>query len=135
MKPDTKVSIITYAGIAAILLVLGGVAVFFSTRPAPPSDLSECSTEPHSLISPTTPALVLHALSVLEEAGAIPSIESGVESLVASNWVMNPDDNYDIEYWLIFQSGDRRTAAELNIICTELSGQLNLEYGGSREVD
>ena len=135
MKDETKVSIITYMGVAVIVLVLAGVAVFFSTRPLPPSDLSECSTEPHSLISPTTPALVLHALSVLEEAGIIPTIESGVESLVASDWVMNPDDNYEIEYWLIFQSGDRRTAAELNIICTNLEGQLNLEYGGSRQVD
>ena len=135
MKPETKVSIITYAGIAVILLVLGGAAVFFSTRPSPPSDLSECSPEPHSLISPTTPALVLHALSVLEEAGIIPTIEAGMESLVASNWVMNPDDGYRIEYWLIFESGVGRRAAELNIICTELSGQLNLEYGGSREVD
>ena len=135
MKPDTKVSIITYVGIFVILLVLGGAAVFFSTRPSPPSDLSECSPEPHSLISPTTPVLVLHALSVLVDAGIIPSVEIGAKSLVASNWVMNPDDNYDIEYWLIFQSGDRRTAAELNIICTALSGELNLEYGGSREVD
>ena len=135
MKDETKVSIITYVGIVFILLVLAGVAAFLSLQAPPPSDLSECSTEPHSLISPTTPALVLHALSVLEEAGIIPTIESGVESLVASDWVMNPDDNYEIEYWLIFQSGDRRTAAELNIICTNLEGQLNLEYGGSRVVD
>ena len=132
---DQTVSIITYAGIVFILLAAAGVAAFLSLQAPPPSDLSECSPEPHSLIDPNIPDLVLHALSVLEEAGVVSSVADGVESLLASNWVMDPDEDYQIEYWLIFQSGDRRIAAEINIICMNLTGQLNLEYEGSRVVD
>ena len=135
MKDQTKVSIITYGAFALVLLAIAGAAVFFSTRPAPPADISACVSEPRSLIDPGDPSLVLHALSVLEEAGVIPSVEAGIDSLLASNWVMDPDEDYQIEYWLIFESGDGRTAAELNIICTDLSGQLNLGYEGSRRVD
>jgi len=135
MKDETKVSLITYAILFVIMLVVVGVVVFFVTRPDPAADLSECAQEPRSLIDPNDAGLVLHALSVLEEAGVVPSVEAGIGSLVASNWVMDPDDDYQIEYWLIFEAGDRRTAAELNIICTNLTGQLNLEYEGSRRVD
>jgi len=135
MKDETKVSIITYVGGAVILLVLVGAAVFLTKRPGPPADLSECSTEVHSLINPGDPSLIVHALGILEEAGVVPSVDAGADSLLASNWVMDPDEDYQIEYWLVFQSGDRRTAAELNIICTNLEGQLNLEYEGSRQVD
>ena len=135
MKDETKVSIITYAGIVFILLAAAGVAAFLSLQAPPPADLSECSPEPHSLINPTTPGLVDHALRILEEAGVISSVEDGREALLGIDWVIDPDEDYQIEYWITFASGDRRIAAEMNIICTSLEGQLNLEYEGSRVVD
>jgi hypothetical protein len=109
------------AGMAASQLLLGDAA-------------TECAKEPIALTTPTNPALVIEALQLLIDAGIVPDRESALSSFVGAQYVFDPDEGGELEYWIIFQSVGRTTAAEFNFHCAldEEDVPLDLEYEGVR---
>ena len=121
MKPDTKVSIITYAGIVIVLLVLGGVAVFFSIEP-----VSDCHPDATRLGNPVTETTIRQALSELETLGLVSTVEDALSNITGIAWILDPADDYRLEYWISF--GDNTVGFEVTCITTEFA--FNWKYDG-----
>jgi hypothetical protein len=116
--------------VPALLLALAAVYFLpqlFGGRP------SECAKEPIALSPPTKPELVLYALSIMFEQGIISSMESAADAYAGAQYVFDPDEDGQLEYWVMFGTG---VAAEFNFNCAldEEGVPLDLEYEGSRQL-
>ncbi len=87
-----------------------------------------CTTDIVFLSDPTNPLRMFEALIILEEEGVISTVEEAMESLESAHYVFDPDEDYEIEYWLFFE-GDQ--IAQFNIGCPK-DEETNLEYEGVR---
>jgi hypothetical protein len=117
--------------IPALMLALGGVLLIPRLIQGAPS---ECAKEPIALTSPTNPALVVEALQLLIDAGIVPDKEAALSSFAGAQYVFDPAEDNQLEYWIMFQSVGRTTAAEFNFHCAldEEDVPLDLEYEGVR---
>jgi hypothetical protein len=78
--------------------------------------------------------MMLEALLVLEAEGRVPSADEAMESLQYAQYILDPEEDYEIEYWLFFTSGNTVVAAQFNIGCPRQDVGLDLEYEGSAVV-
>jgi hypothetical protein len=94
-----------------------------------------CTTETIALPPPTNQAIVLYAITVLVEAGVVPSAEFALEAYLDAQYVFDPQE-HDLEYWLYLESGSGVIAVEFNFTCPlELENfPLDLEFEGVRGV-
>ncbi len=122
---ENKLSVLVYGAIIATGLAVAGAAAFFSLKTP-----SECATEVLPLPDPATLDLVVNAVGQLIELGVVPSGEAVAEALVRAQYVLDPDEEWELEYWLIFDG----VAAEFNFSCplNEENFPLNIEYEGTR---
>ena len=119
---------------AGLVLLLAAVVLIPPLFEGPPS---ECSPEVISLSPPNNTSLLIDAVEQLVEARIVPDAEAAISALAASQYVFDPDEDWQLEYWLIFDSGGAATAAEFNFHCAldEENVPLDLEYEGSRQLD
>ena len=85
---------------------------------------------------PTNTDLMIDALEQLIQAGVVPSRESALASLTAAQWIFDPDEDSELEYWIIFQSVGGTVAAEFNFSCPldEEDFPLDIEFEGVRQL-
>jgi len=120
---DRKVSVIVYGAFILGGLAIAGAAAYFALN----KPVSECAPDIVVLSDPTSPLRIVEALLILEEEGVITTVDDALDSLENAQYVYDPDEDYEIEYWLFFEG----VAAEFNIGCPKVEGT-NLEYEGTR---
>ena len=109
MKEQTKADIIVWTGVILALLAIGGGAAYLTLNKPP----SVCATETVALPPPLTQPLLLNAIDLLIEEGAVPSRDLALEALTGVNYVFDPTEDSELEYWLIFPG----VVAEFNFKC------------------
>ncbi len=121
---------IVLAGIVALVsFVIGGAAYVLNTYKV--DDEIGCAAEVVSLSSPVNQALVEDAIEMLIEAGVVSSQEAAAEALLDAQYIFDPDEDGQLEYWLVFEGP---MAAEFNFSCPlNVEGfPLDIEFEGVR---
>ncbi len=111
-----------------VIVLAIGLAVAYLVLNSRAPKTTECSPDVVYLSGPLNSARVLDALTILEEGGIVPSVEAARDSLEDAQYVFDPGEDYEIEYWLFFE-GDQ--IAQFNIGCPK-DEETNLEYEGVR---
>ena len=107
--------------------------MFFSLRGSAPG---ECAQESLPLPAPSTPDLLVVALEQLIEVGVVPSIEAALDALARAQYVFDPDEDSQLEYWIVFRGAGGEIAAEFNFTCPldEENFPLDIEFEGVRQL-
>ncbi len=124
---EGKLNVLVYGAIIVIMLAIAGAAAYFGlNKPAP-----VCATEALALPSPTTPSLIMDAMQQLADMGIVSTLEAGLEALEGAQYIFDPDEESELEYWVIFEGP---IAAEFNFSCPlNVEGfPLDIEYEGVR---
>ena len=130
MKPQRKADIIAWGGVVLGVLLIAGGAAFFTLNKAAPV----CTTEIIALAPPDNTELIIDALQQLVDLGIVPDREAALASFSGAQWVFDPDEDSELEYWIVFQGVGQTTAAEFNFHCplNEENFPLDIEFEGVR---
>ena len=110
-----------------IALIVGGAlvlsGVFSQEEP-------QCNSEPMSLVRAESAGIINQALEYLHGEGAISSVEDAINELFLVGWVLDPKDNYRLEYWLSFGDLDNFTTVGFEMICFSPTQEVVWNYDG-----
>lgn len=114
-----------------VLMALGALLLPTLTRNGGDSI---CASEPARLGSPALPATVSHALQDLFEERLISSVEDAVDAVSRVGWVLDPEDDYRLEYWISFGEGRSMITAGFEVICISPDIEVVWRYDGLQTV-
>jgi len=115
--------------LALVLMALGVLLV-----PTLTGEDALCSSVPSKLGSPTHPSTVALALQDLFEEKLISSVEDAVDAVSRAAWVLDPEDDHRLEYWISFGEGRSMMTAGFEVICVSPDGDMMWKYDGLQVV-